>query len=359
MFDILNSIKSLLKPSDVCIDNIIFRMHYKMTVIVLIACSLFVSSNQYIGDPINCIIGEVPSKVMDSYCWIHSTYTIPKKISGIIGREIIHPGVMSHIDGKDEIKFHKYYQWVCIVLFFQATLFYIPGYLWLSWEGKRISALTLNLNSSIVNMEYAGDKMKIISKYFEDNFWRHNSYAWRFFICEILNFSNVFAQIYFMNFFLDNEFFYYGINVFKAMKQQPEIRDDPMSRIFPKVTKCSFHKYGPSGTLQKLDGLCVLSLNIINEKIYVLLWLWFFILGILSCLAIVYRIFTLLIPKLRCSVFYCRTRTSLHKNLRYVLEKCEIGDWFILYQLSKNINALVFEEIVLELSIILKNKSYV
>lgn len=192
---------------------------------------------------------------------------------------------MSHIDGKDEIKFHKYYQWVCIVLFFQATLFYIPGYLWLSREGKRMSALTLNLNSSIVNMEYAGDKMKIISKYFEDNFWRHNSYAWRFFICEILNFSNVFGQIYFMNFFWMMNFFHYGINVFKAIHQQPEIRDDPMSRIFPKVTKCSSHKYGPSGTLQKLDGLCVLSLNIINEKIYVLLWLWFFILGILSSLS--------------------------------------------------------------------------
>ena len=46
------------------------------------------------------------------------------------------------------------------------------------------------------------------------------------------------------------------------------------------VTKCTFHKFGPSGTVQKFDGLCVLPLNIINEKIYVFLWFWFVILAI-------------------------------------------------------------------------------
>ena len=35
------------------------------------------------------------------------------------------------------------------------------------------------------------------------------------------------------------------------------------------------HKYGPSGTIENKDGLCVLPLNIINEKIYVFLWFWF------------------------------------------------------------------------------------
>jgi hypothetical protein len=33
------------------------------------------------------------------------------------------------------------------------------------------------------------------------------------------------------------------------------------------VTKCSFQKYGASGTVERLDGLCVLPINIINEKV--------------------------------------------------------------------------------------------
>ena len=49
---------------------------------------------------------------------------------------------------------------------------------------------------------------------------------------------------------------------------EPEDRIDPMSRIFPKMTKCIFHKYGGSGTIQRFDALCVLSMNILNEKIY-------------------------------------------------------------------------------------------
>ena len=43
-------------------------------------------------------------------------------------------------------------------------------------------------------------------------------------------------------------------------------RVDPMAKVFPKVSKCTFHKYGPSGTIVNHDGLCILPINIINEK---------------------------------------------------------------------------------------------
>ena len=33
------------------------------------------------------------------------------------------------------------------------------------------------------------------------------------------------------------------------------------------VAKCSFSKYGSSGTVERYDGLCILSLNIFNEKV--------------------------------------------------------------------------------------------
>ena len=34
-----------------------------------------------------------------------------------------------------------------------------------------------------------------------------------------------------------------------------------------RMTKCHFGLYGGSGTLQKFDALCVLGMNIINEKV--------------------------------------------------------------------------------------------
>ena len=33
-------------------------------------------------------------------------------------------------------------------------------------------------------------------------------------------------------------------------EKEPEDREDPMARVFPKVTKCTFHKFGPSGTVE-------------------------------------------------------------------------------------------------------------
>jgi hypothetical protein len=38
-------------------------------------------------------------------------------------------------------------------------------------------------------------------------------------------------------------------------------------QVFPRLTKCTFYNYGSSGTIQAHDALCVLALNIINEKV--------------------------------------------------------------------------------------------
>jgi len=42
------------------------------------------------------------------------------------------------------------------------------------------------------------------------------------------------------------------------------------------------------------------------------------------------------------------------KCLEYVLSKCQVADWFVLYQLSKNTNQYFFREFIRELAIELK-----
>lgn len=350
MFDVFGSVKGLLKLDAVCIDNNIFRLHYKGTVIILIAFSLLVTSRQYIGDPIDCIVDEIPLNVMDTYCWIYSTFTIPNRLTGITGKDVVQPGVSSHVDGEDEVKYHKYYQWVCFVLFFQAILFYVPRYLWKTWEGGRIKMLVMDLNCPIVSEDCKKDRKGILVEYFRDNINRHNFYAFRFFICEALNFINVVAQIFFMDYFLDGEFSTYGSDVVRFTEMEQEQRIDPMSRVFPKVTKCTFHKYGPSGSVQKFDGLCVLPLNIVNEKIYVFLWFWFIILSILSGISIIYRVVVVMGKKVRLYLLRARSRLSDHQDVEAIANRCQIGDWFILYQLGKNIDPLIYKEIISDLA---------
>ena len=43
---------------------------------------------------------------------------------------------------------------------------------------------------------------------------------------------------------------------------------DPFDLLFPKMTKCTMFTYGPSGTAQNHDGLCVMPVNVINEKVF-------------------------------------------------------------------------------------------
>ena len=81
------------------------------------------------------------------------------------------------------------------------------------------------------------------------------------------------------------------------------------------MTKCTFHKYGPSGTITTHDGLCILALNIINEKIYVFLWFWFIGVAIFSTLALIYTILILAIPSIRVRVLMKRLHNRVNKKM--------------------------------------------
>ena len=63
MFDVFTPVKGLIKLESICIDNNVFRLHYKATFIILVVASLLVTSRQYIGDPIDCIVEEIPNNV--------------------------------------------------------------------------------------------------------------------------------------------------------------------------------------------------------------------------------------------------------------------------------------------------------
>ena len=64
----------------------------------------------------------------------------------------------------------------------------------------------------------------------------------------------------------------------------------------PLAFSCTFHSVGTAAGEQKFNSLCVLSLNIINEKIYLLLWFWFYLLTLLTGCHVLYRILVILLP---------------------------------------------------------------
>ena len=100
-----------------------FRLHYKATVFILAAFSIMSTQKQYFGDPIDCITGEgsMDQEIMDSYCWIHGTYTLPFSAYHQPDPDKSHPGVAPDSeDHTHERKYHMYYQWVTLFLYLQV-----------------------------------------------------------------------------------------------------------------------------------------------------------------------------------------------------------------------------------------------
>ena len=170
---------------------------------------------------------------------------------------------------------HAWYQWVGMMLFGQSFTFYIGHFLWKSCEGRRVERLVTGqklspsprlslsfsslesheLSQGIVsptaNEDVKAKHCTAIAEFFYHNKKRNSLYGARFVICEMFNIVNVTVQIYLIDKLLGGEFSSYGLKVLHFAFLDDEERDDPMVKIFPKVTKCTFHNFGVSGSIQK------------------------------------------------------------------------------------------------------------
>jgi len=248
----------------------------------------------------------------------------------------------------DEIR-HAWYQWVCFVLFLQAVMCYTPHYIWKNLEEGRMEMLVQGLDVPLLDNEPSRhkDRRSLIVNYLTKNLHKNNFYAFKFFLCEFLNFANIIFQMYLMDTFLGGQFTTYGTDVLHMNSE--DTRVDPMARTFPKMAKCTFHKYGPSGTIQNHDGLCILPLNIINEKIFIVLWFWYIALAAWTGIFLCYRITTMASRQVRYFLLYSRAKGTKRIDIAEMADRLWLGDWMLLMQLSKNIDQQVFYHLVNDL----------
>ncbi|XP_012265641.1 innexin inx3 [Athalia rosae] len=352
VFGLVSAVAGFLKVryliDKAIIDNMAFRAHYRITSAILFASCIIVTANNLIGDPINCMAeSSLPQHVINNYCWVTSTFTLPENNMKSIGTHVAHPGL-----GLDtgEKRYHSYYQWVPFMLFFQGILFYIPHWMWKQWEEGKIRMISEGMRGgSVDNKEERQARANRLVQYVYDTLHLHNSYAAGYFFCEALNFVNVVGNIFFVDTFLGGAFLTYGTDVVKFSNMNQENRRDPIIEIFPTVTKCTFHKYGSSGTIQKLDALCVLALNILNEKIFIFLWFWFIILAVISGIALLYSIAVVLLPSTRETILRRRFKFGTAAGVNALVRKTQVGDFLLLHLLGQNMNIAVFNEVLDEL----------
>lgn len=349
---LFGSLRGFIKIDHVVTDSFVFRLHHKFTVALLIGASLLVTSRQYFGDPIDCISrDDIPPNLLDTYCWIHATFSVSSSWNKTVGVEVPYPGVDSFRPGEQRV-YHKYYQWVCFVLFFQAACFYAPRYIWKLFENNRLRTVLLGMDMPIVTD--ADKRRQVLIKYFRTNLGAHKVYYLSYVICETLAFMNVIVQMYLVDGFLGGEFSTYGSKVLAFTDWDDAVRFDPMIKVFPRLTKCTFHRYGSSGDVQKHDAMCILPINIINEKIYICVWFWFYALAVVTFCSMIWRISTYFFRAPRLFVFKQRARFCSKQDLVQVFDSLPIGDWYLVDLLAKNMDPVHFRDFICELNDVLR-----
>lgn len=127
-----------LQIKRVNIYDIIFTLHSKCTLVILLVFSVMLSARQYFGDPIYCMTDMKFIQFVHSYCWTFGTFIIPNTMTD--SRKSVAVGVTPN--GLERLTL-RYYQWVVIAILMEAFIFYLPSYLWKIWEGKRLEHLCL------------------------------------------------------------------------------------------------------------------------------------------------------------------------------------------------------------------------
>lgn len=366
MLKTFSAIKPFIHPTKATIDNFLFKLHYRYTFIILLIGTILVTSRQYIGEHIKCISGTIDDHVVNTFCFIQTTFTVVRHFNNtaLETGALFQPGIGPYHSEDEPIKRHAYYQWVPFILFGQALCFLGPHFTWKHWEGGRVKDLVIGFKmaglSRYIHQKLKFGKVEIptieetelrVMDIRREIKYRMRLNTWwgiHLMLAEWMNLLNIVFQIWWTNVFLGGQFYSLGP---KLLSENWDNKMDILDVIFPKVTKCHFNKFGASGSIQRHDILCVMALNIINEKIYSILWFWFAFLLLMSILAVSWRMVTLIMYKNKKFSKYVFRFTKSGRlfnevHLYTVIEKCNFSNWMFLYFLASNLQEYFFKKVV-------------
>ncbi|KAL7647303.1 UNVERIFIED_CONTAM: hypothetical protein RMT77_000898 [Armadillidium vulgare] len=346
MFDVFGEVKKHISTSGQrrpkVTSGVLSMM--KLAMLVTIFSCVLVTARQYIGQNINCITGFVKQehKAIENYCFISGTFTIPV----LEEEESAHPGVgplpiklkkESSENSEDSYTLHAYYQWVPIVLALQAALYYLPDLLWKQVDHGFFETALCNLNAVHINENDADQHIKASANYVTRTMKQHSRYAISFLFVEIFGVFIAILNLFLTNAFLGGEFFSFGPAAVKYLQSPAYDFNNPLNEVFPKVGKCTWYKYGPTGTIQVHDAMCVLPLNIVNEKTYICLWVVYITTAVVTSIILIYHTIMFLIRGIRERLLLRLPMKSLTRNrLEIILKKGNLGDWFLIYNFKQN-----------------------
>lgn len=275
-----------------------------------------------------------------------------------------------------------YYQWVPIILMFQAMFFYMPITLWRVFNNKSgmdINSLVIAANNSQeydkreTSMRYITKQMdryigsfrlpergifgrfkKVVRSHCFLKFGRkYGNYLVSLILATKVWFViNAFAQLFLLNAFLGTDFHLYGWDVLLGLLDS---NGWVGSRRFPRVTMCDF-KVRQQTNVQQYSVQCVLPINLFNEKIFIVIWFWMVFVCVMTSANLLIWMVRIMIPKMSVLFIQRRLRSLTDINIqskrdkalmrRFIEEYLRPDGVLVLRLLNLNTNDLVTADVL-------------
>jgi len=337
------------------IDSLLIYLLSTLTTSLLMITSLLMTSFQVFGTPIRCQgSSDMTSEFIEEYCWSTSTF------STLSSRkyEPVYPGVGPSITDKEKLIYHNYYQFMPVVLLFLAGVCMTPRIIWRYWEGGLMAKLVPikddKVDVNIVSWVKAKSYGKNLSNYFVRNLHsrQHMRYGWFNLVAEVMCLLSVLLVIVVLQCIFKTFLQYFPLYVFHHFVAPLPI--SPEERLFPTQSKCTIHNFGPSGTIQTQDTLCILTVNLINQKLFLVIWVWLVLLLITTFFLLSNSIMTALMPSFRRSIL--ANQAGLRPPPSVIFTKIDrlcYGEWLLLSRVSSHFTSDVVDIILTEVCDIL------
>jgi len=293
------------------LDNVVDRAHYFFTFAVLVLFALINAGELFFGSPIQCMAPAEYSEgwgaYVNEYCFVNGTYVTG---SGAYKPDSSHPG-------KIDV---SYYQWFAYVLFIQCLMFYAPHFIWSSLQNladvdvqgvvDRCVSLRTELNpvkkggnidGTVNYLKRLAEKRRRDDYMFGDGL---GDWGTLYYIgSKCFNLLNVLFHFYMVNRFVGHGRLDWG---FKVLHDAANGIFWDQNGFFPRLSFCEFDRDDLAGKTLK-EAYCVLMLNMVNEKIFALLYFWFLALFIVTLLDLVHSL----------AIYLCDS-IRLHKGKLYL-----------------------------------------
>uniref|UniRef100_A0AC35THM7 Innexin n=1 Tax=Rhabditophanes sp. KR3021 TaxID=114890 RepID=A0AC35THM7_9BILA len=271
-------------------DDFADRLNYSLTPLLLLFMAGVNIAKVYLGTALNCFskveFKDRWNEYMHAYCLIENTYFVRTNES-----------IPIEYDMRNERQI-AYYQWVPYILMIQAATFWFPQQIWRStnWlTGFRINETALAAKEFIGGSETQKQEIVQLAKSLDlitdirHKYWRYmnaNTYVTlSYFIMKFFNTFLVLIHMKIYQVFIGDHFFSYY-----AIKHNLEWTN---SGLFPRVTVCDF-SINKIGQQVNYTVQCVLSSNLLNEKIFIIMWSWMLILLVINIANIINWIWELM-----------------------------------------------------------------